>query len=180
MKRLVLFIPLVIFMLLGLFLYKGLSMDPAARDSALLNRPLPEFSLPRLDQPDLVMTREDLLGQVFLLNVWGSWCPSCYDEHDEIIRMANLGVPVVGLNYKDQRPAAQRYLTQLGNPYTLNLFEPDGVRELAFNLGVYGAPETFLIDAQGYVRYHLAGVITPRLVDEVILPEVRRWQQATQ
>jgi len=176
MKRLLLFLPLVIFVGLGVFLYKGLSMDPAARDSALLNKPLPEFTLPRLDNEDLKITRDDLLGEVFLLNVWGSWCPTCYEEHDEIIRLAKEGVPVVGLNYKDERPNAFRYLAQLGNPYTLNLFEPDGVRALAFDLGVYGAPETFLIDKEGIVRYHLSGEITPQLVDEVILPEVRKWQ----
>lgn len=176
MRRFLLFIPFILFVVVGLFLYKGLGMNPAARDSALLNKPLPDFSLPRLDNEALQVTRADLLGEVFLLNVWGSWCPSCYDEHDEILRMAQLGVPVVGLNYKDERPNAFRYLSQLGNPYVLNLYEPDGVRALAFDLGVYGAPETFLVDKEGLVRYHLAGVITPRLVDEVILPEVRKWQ----
>ena len=178
MKRLLLFIPFVLFVGLGVFLYKGLGMDPAARDSALLGKPLPEFSLPRLDNEQLLVTREDLVGEVFIINVWGSWCPTCYQEHDEIIRLSQAGVPVVGLNYKDERPKAIRYLAQLGNPYKLNLFEPDGVRALAFDLGVFGAPETFLIDKEGIVRYHLSGEITPQLVDEVILPEVRRWQNA--
>lgn len=176
MRRFLLFIPLIIFVVVGVFLYKGLSMDPGARDSALLNKPLPDFSLPLLDDESRIITRDELLGEVFLLNVWGSWCPSCYDEHDEILRMAQMGVPVVGLNYKDERPKAFRYLAQLGNPYAFNLFEPDGVRALAFDLGVYGAPETFLIDRQGIVRYHLAGVITPALVDGKILPEVHKWQ----
>lgn len=178
MKRLLLFVPFLLFLGLGVFLYKGLGMDPAARESALLGKPLPEFSLPRLDNENLKVTRDDLVGEVFLLNVWGSWCPTCYEEHDEIIRLSQAGVPVIGLNYKDERPRAFRYLTQLGNPYTLNLFEPDGVRALAFDLGVYGAPETFLIDKEGIVRYHLSGEITPQLVDEVILPEVRKWQNA--
>lgn len=178
MKRALLFLPLVLFLALGVFLYKGLGMDPSARDSALLGKPLPEFSMPRLDNEDLKITRDDLVGEVFLLNVWGSWCPACYDEHDEIVRLAKEGVPIVGLNYKDERPKAFRYLSQLGNPYTLNLYEPDGVRALAFDLGVYGAPETFLIDKEGIVRYHVAGEITARMVDEEILPEVRKWQNA--
>lgn len=178
MKRLLLFIPLIVFLLLAVFLYRGLSMDPAARDSALIGKPLPAFSLERLDAPEIQVTREQLLGEVFLINVWGSWCPACYQEHDQIIRLAEMGVPIIGLNYKDTRPLAFQYLTRLGNPYRMNLFEPDGMRALAFNLGVYGAPETFLVDAEGVVRYHLAGPITPQLVDEVILPEVRQWQVA--
>lgn len=178
MRRFLLFLPLIIFVVVGVFFYKGLSMDPSARESALLNKPMPDFSLPLLDDASRQMTRADLLGEVFLLNVWGSWCPSCYDEHEEIIRMSKLGVPVVGLNYKDERNKAFQYLNQLGNPYVYNLFEPDGVRALAFDLGVYGAPETFLIDRQGIVRYHLAGVITPELVDSTLLPEVRKWQNA--
>ena len=177
MKRFLLFIPLIIFVLVGAFLYKGLSMDHSARESALIGKPMPEFALPRLDDPNRIITREDLLGEVFLLNVWGSWCPSCYDEHEEIVRMAQAGVPIIGLNYKDERTKAFRYLAQLGNPYALVLFEEDGLRELAFNLGVYGAPETFLIDREGIVRYHLAGVITPQLVDQVIMPEVQKWQR---
>jgi len=92
--------------------------------------------------------------------------------------MAQMGVPIVGLNYKDEPAKAFRYLRQQGNPYTQVLVEEDGLRELAFNLGVYGAPETFLIDSEGIVRYHLAGVITPQLVDQVIMPEVRKWQTA--
>lgn len=177
MKRFLLFLPLIIFVLVGIFLYKGLSMDPSARESALLGKKIPEFNLPNLHNPKQEITRENLLGDVFLLNVWGSWCPSCYDEHGEIVRMAQTGVPIVGLNYKDERDKAFRYLREQGNPYSLVLFEEDGRRELAFNLGVYGAPETFLIDSEGIVRYHLAGVITPQLVDKVIMPEVRKWQE---
>lgn len=176
MKRALLFIPFVIFAVISVFLYKGLSMDPSARASALLNKPMPEFSLPLLENREQQVSRDDLLGEVFLLNVWGSWCPTCYQEHDQILRIAASGVPIIGLNYKDTRPQAFRFLDRHGNPYVMNLFEPDGVRALAFDLGVYGAPETFLIDKQGIVRYHLAGLITPQLVDEVILPEVRRWQ----
>ncbi|GLR63889.1 DsbE family thiol:disulfide interchange protein [Marinospirillum insulare] len=178
MKRFLLFLPLIIFVLVGAFLYKGLSMDPSARESALLGKPMPEFSLPNLHDPLQQITQENLLGEVFILNVWGSWCPSCYDEHEEIVRMAQAGIPIVGLNYKDERSKAFRYLSQLGNPYSLVLFEEDGLRELAFNLGVYGAPETFIFDRDGIVRYHLAGVITPQLVDQVIMPEVRKWQTA--
>ncbi|WP_114418726.1 DsbE family thiol:disulfide interchange protein [Marinospirillum perlucidum] len=178
MKRFLLFLPLIIFIILGVFLYKGLSLDPAARDSALLGKPLPEFTLPRLDNPELQVTRDDLLGEVFLLNIWGSWCPTCYEEHDDIQRLAAAGIPVIGLNYKDERDKAFTYLQEQGNPYQLNLFEPEGVRALAFDLGVYGAPETFLVDQEGIVRYHLAGEITPELVNQVILPEVEKWQDA--
>lgn len=176
MRRLVLFIPLVIFVVLGAFFYKGLQLDPKARESALLNKPLPEFTLPRLDNPDLTLNQSDLTGTAFVLNVWGSWCPNCYNEHPEIQRLTEEGVRVVGLNYKDTRPAAFKYLSQLGNPYELNLYEPEGVRELAFNLGVYGAPETFLINPAGEVVFHLAGELTAQHVDEIILPKVKQWQ----
>ena len=162
--------------MLGGFFYKGLQLDPKARDSALLNQPLPEFTLPRLDNPDLKVTRSDLVGSPLVLNVWGSWCPNCYNEHPEIQRLAEQGVRVIGINYKDTRAAAYKYLTQLGNPYEINLYEPDGVRELAFNLGVYGAPETFLISPEGKVVFHLAGELTRHHVDNIILPQVKQWQ----
>ncbi|ODC04129.1 thiol:disulfide interchange protein [Terasakiispira papahanaumokuakeensis] len=177
MRRLVLFIPLAIFLVLAVFFMRGLSLNPMERASTMIGQPLPEFSLKRLDAPHQVVTRDDLLGQVFLLNVWGSWCPSCYDEHEYIVAAAKAGVPVIGLNYKDTPEKAHEYLRKMGNPYQMNLQEPEGMRALAFDLGVYGAPETFLVDREGTIRYHLTGVVTETLLNETLLPEVRRWQK---
>ena len=163
--------PLVIFVVLAGFLYKGLGMDPRAVPSPLIGKPVPEFSLPRLQAPADTITQTDLRGQVSLLNVWATWCPSCRAEHGVLVNLARTtDVPIYGLDWKDERPKALEWLRRLGDPYVANAF--DEVGRTAIDLGVYGAPETFVIDAQGVIRYKHAGALTDQLVQEEILPLV--------
>jgi len=159
MPRLLLFIPLALFIVLGLFLWKGLSIDPRELPSALLNKPFPEFQLSALSDSSQTLTKADFNGQPVLVNVWATWCPSCRQEHDQLLAIAaEAKIPVIGLNYKDDRDAALNWLQQLGNPYKFNIYDEKGM--LGLDLGVYGAPETYLLDAQGIVRHRHVGVVT--------------------
>lgn len=162
MPRLLLFIPLVLFIILAGFLWKGLSIDPRELPSALLDKPFPEFSLAALQPPERILTKQDFMGQPVLVNVWATWCPSCRQEHAQLLTIAQTNsIPVIGLNYKDDRSAAMVWLQQLGNPYQFNIFDEAGM--LGLDLGVYGAPETYLLDAQGIIRYRHVGVITEQV-----------------
>ena len=159
MSRLLLFIPLLLFFVLAAFLWKGLSIDPRELPSALLDKPFPEFSLSPLREPEQIVTTKDFIGQPVLVNVWATWCPSCRQEHEQLLAIARLGeIPIIGLNYKDERNLATQWLQQLGNPYQFNIFDGEGM--LGLDLGVYGAPETYLLDAQGIIRYRHVGVLT--------------------
>lgn len=173
-RRLLLLIPLLLFAILVVFLYRGLSKDPAARDSALLAREFPAFSLTTLADPNRTLDRSLLEGRVTLVNVWGEWCPTCKQEMPQLLELADRGVRLVGVDYKDTHENGRRFLEEVGNPFVVSLFDPDGT--LGFDLGVYGAPESFLVDADGVIRYHHTGYITPADVEQVILPEVQRWQ----
>lgn len=158
MRRVLLFLPIALAILLGVFLWKGLSMDPRELPSALIGKPFPAFTLNALQPSDRQLTKADFPNQPFLVNVWATWCPSCKTEHPQLVSIArNDGIPIVGLNYKDTAPEAMNWLRQYQNPYVYNIFDPEGT--LGFNLGVYGAPETYIIDAQGIVRYRHAGPI---------------------
>jgi cytochrome c biogenesis protein CcmG/thiol:disulfide interchange protein DsbE len=154
--RLKLFLPLLAFTVLSLFLFRGLWLDPREMPSALVGRPVPEFSLPRLGAQGQV-SQADIAGQVGLLNVWATWCPSCRVEHPYLVQLADAGIPVYGLNYKDRDDAARRWLEELGNPYRFNIVDREG--SLGLDLGVYGAPETYLIDAEGVIHYRHVGVV---------------------
>lgn len=159
MPRLLLFIPLALFFILGIFLWKGLSIDPRELPSALINKPFPEFQVPALRDANKTLTKADFIGQPVLVNVWATWCPSCRQEHNQLLRIADeASVPVIGLNYKDDRNAALAWLEQLGDPYQFNIFDERGM--LGLDLGVYGAPETYLLDAKGIIRYRHVGVVT--------------------
>ncbi len=173
-RRLLLLIPLVLFVGLGVFLYQGRSLNPSARDSALLAREFPEFELSTLTDPQARVDESLLKGQVTLVNVWGEWCPTCKQEMPQLLALAERGVHLVGVDYKDTRAKGREFLDEFGNPFALNIFDPEG--ELGFDLGVYGAPETFIVDAQGVIRYHHTGYITPEDVEQVILPEVEKWR----
>lgn len=169
MKRLVLFIPLLIVIGVGVFLAAGIGKDPTELDSALIGKPVPEFSLEDLDTPELLHDASVFEGQVSLLNVWGEWCPACWDEHGYLMELAEeQGVRIVGLNYKDQREKAFSFLERLGNPYDVILFDPRG--SLGFDMGVYGAPETFVIDANGTVLHRHVGVVNERVWTEELGP----------
>lgn len=159
-SRLKLFLPLGLFALLAMLLFRGLSLDPQALPSALIDKAVPVFSLPSLEG-DEILSREDLLGRPLLLNVWATWCISCRVEHPYLQRLADAGVMIVGLNYKDDSGAARTWLANLGDPYTLNIVDAAGT--LGLDLGVYGAPETYFVDATGVVRYRHVGVIDERI-----------------
>ena len=165
--RLKLFLPLILFAVMAAFLFRGLSLDPQSMPSALIDRPLPEFTLPALGE-DRTLSRGDLLGQVALLNVWATWCVSCRVEHPFLQQIADSGVPIYGVNYKDEDAAALRWLQELGNPYRANIADHEG--GLGLDLGVYGAPETYLLDAAGVIRYRHVGVVDEREWQTVLEP----------
>lgn len=154
-------IPLVIALGLALVLYTAIGKDPTKLETARLNDPVPEFNLSKLLDESTNITQESLKGQVILLNVWATWCPSCRVEHGYLVDLAKQGIPIVGLNYKDERPAAISWLERLGDPYLFNIFDPKG--KLGFDLGVYGAPETYLIDKKGFVRFRHVGVVDDKI-----------------
>jgi cytochrome c biogenesis protein CcmG/thiol:disulfide interchange protein DsbE len=168
-------VPLGLFLLLATFLYRGLSLDPREVPSPLIDKPMPTFSLPRLQDPAATLGDADLRGDVFLLNIWATWCTACRAEHDVLLELARTGkVPIYGLNYKDERAAAQRWLQQLGDPYVANAFDADG--RTGIDWGVYGAPETFLVDREGIIRYKHIGPLTREIVHGEILPLVARLE----
>jgi cytochrome c biogenesis protein CcmG/thiol:disulfide interchange protein DsbE len=165
-------IPLALAVLLGLLLAYGLKLDPRKIPSPLVGKPLPAFALQTVADPKRVVSSEELRGRVYLLNVWASWCVACREEHPLLNELARAkAVTLIGLNYKDQRPAALGWLNQLGNPYELSLADADG--RLGIELGVYGVPETFVIDKQGVIRYKQIGPITPEVWDKTLAPLLR-------
>lgn len=152
-------IPIAAFAVLGILLARGLSLDPRKIPSPLIDKPLPAFSLPTLENPSRKVANTDLRGQVVLINVWASWCAACRQEHPLLMELAQRQVvPVIGLNYKDQRPDAEQMLRTMGNPYGINLVDADG--RVGIDWGVYGVPETFLIDKAGIIRFKHIGPIT--------------------
>jgi cytochrome c biogenesis protein CcmG/thiol:disulfide interchange protein DsbE len=171
--RLKLFLPLILFGVLALFLFRGLELDPKAMPSALIDRPLPEFSLPALGQ-DRLLSRSEVVGQVSLFNVWATWCVSCRVEHPYLQVLADRGVPIYGINYKDDDPAALGWLADLGDPYLANIADHDGT--LGLDLGVYGAPETYLVDADGVIRYRHVGVVDERVWQSTLAPLYQQLQ----
>lgn len=170
-------VPLGIFLVLVAFLYRGLSLDPKLVPSPLVGKPMPAFTLTRLDDPNATISDTDIKGKgkVALLNIWATWCVSCRAEHETLLDLAGTGkVDIYGLNYKDERKAAQQWLRQLGNPYVANAFDDTG--RVGIDWGVYGAPETFIIDRQGIIRHKHVGPLTPDVVNEQILPLVAELQ----
>jgi len=162
-------IPLGLFMVLIVFLAIGLTRDPHEVPSPLINKPAPTFRLPQLKDPSKTFSAEDMRGKVWILNVWASWCVSCRDEHPLLIEYAKSGaVPIYGLNYKDQRDNALGWLSELGDPYVLSASDEDG--RVAIDYGVYGAPETYLIDQTGTIRFKQIGAVTPNVWANKILP----------
>ena len=172
MERLKLFVPLLIFLVLALVLYFGLGRDPRALPSALVDRPLPPFSLPVLEG-DAVVDESLLHGKVRLLNVWGTWCVACRDEHPFLLELANRGVAIVGLNYKDDPDAARAWLARLGDPFEAVVVDAAG--RYGLELGGYGAPETYVVDADGVIRYRHVGVIDADVWRDRIEPVYRSW-----
>lgn len=176
MKRVFLFIPVLLAVVLGVVLFAGIGKDPNKLESALIGKPVPEFLLTDLHDEDSELTRDLFEGQVSLLNVWGTWCPACRDEHDDLVWLAEeKGIRIVGLNYKDNRDDALEWLEKLGDPYQVSIYDPRG--RLGFDLGVYGAPETYVIDAEGIVRHRHVGVVNEKVWEEDIEPLVNRYRE---
>ena len=168
-------IPLAIFLVLCGFLAAGLKLNPREVPSPLIDKPAPPFTLNQLSDPAKPFSNKDMLGQVWILNVWASWCVTCRDEHPLLVGLAKKKiVPLYGLNYKDQRPDALKWLAQFGDPYTLSIMDNDG--RIGIDYGVYGVPETYVIDKQGIIRYKRIGAITPQVLESQILPLVKKLQ----
>ena len=163
------FLPLLVFAALAVVLYFGFSLrDPHLLPSALLNKPFPNFDLPLLGRDERAR-RDRLLGQARLVNVWATWCPTCLAEHGELLRIrAETGLSIVGVNYKDDVPQAVAWLRRHGDPYDFSIVDSSG--DLGVELGVYGAPETFLVDAQGIVRYKHVGALTAAVWRDELVP----------
>lgn len=166
-------LPLVGFLALAVLLAAGVWMsrrpDRDVLPSPLINKPAPEFALPVLHEPGRVVTAKELRGQPYVLNVWGSWCPGCRDEHPVITRFAETKrVRVIGYNWKDDRTDALAWLEQFNNPYWLVLADEEG--RTAIDFGIYGAPETFLVDGKGVIRWKFVGVMTDAIVRDQLLP----------
>jgi len=169
MKYVRFLLPMALFAGILLFLGVGLGLNPREVPSPLIGKPAPAFTLPRLDDTSQKVSREDLLGKVWMLNVWASWCAPCREEHPLVIDIARRQlVAVYGLNYKDARPAAVGWLANLGNPYRATLVDADG--RVGIDFGVYGVPETFIIDRQGIVRFKHTGPLTPEVIRSRIEP----------
>ncbi|MEK6594359.1 MAG: DsbE family thiol:disulfide interchange protein [Pseudomonadota bacterium] len=165
------FLPLGIFAALVVLLGVGLTLNPREVPSPLIDKPAPHFELPQLHAPDKVFSEKDMLGKVWLLNVWASWCVACREEHPVLLDLARSGVvPIYGLNYKDERKDGIAWLQRLGDPYQLSAYDIKGM--VGIDYGVYGVPETYVIDRRGVIRFKKIGVLTPAIVKQKILPLV--------
>jgi len=171
-------LPIVFILVLGFFLWRGLSLDPRKIPSPLVNKPMPTFSLPRVHTPEKTLSTQDLLGQPYLLNVWASWCVACRQEHPLLMEMSRQGeVRLIGLNYKDQRNDAVNFLSSMGDPYEMSLSDLDG--RIGIELGVYGVPETFLVDSKGIIKYKHIGPIGFTDLNNKILPLLKELSSTT-
>jgi cytochrome c biogenesis protein CcmG/thiol:disulfide interchange protein DsbE len=168
-------LPFAAFLALAALLYVGVRMnsgkDTSAIPSPFVGKPVPAFSLPVLGEPGRVLTDRDLRGKPYLLNVWGSWCVNCRVEHPQLTALAQRGVRVVGYNYKDAPEDAQRWLAEFGNPYAPIVADEEG--RVALDFGIYGAPETFLVDKDGIIRWKLVGPITPESLTAEVEPRLK-------
>jgi cytochrome c biogenesis protein CcmG/thiol:disulfide interchange protein DsbE len=172
MKR---YLPLGIFLVLAVFLAAGLGLNPREVPSPLIGKAAPAFRLPQLQDSARTLGTEDLKGKVWILNVWASWCVACLDEHPVLVEFSRQNaLPLYGLNYKDKREDALKWLGAHGNPYTVSMEDSDG--RVGIDYGVYGVPETYVIDRDGVIRYKRIGPVTAQILQEKILPLVRQLQ----
>lgn len=169
-------IPLAVFIVLVVFLAIGLTRDPRVIPSPLIDKPAPAFKAPLLQTPEQQFSNTDMLGQVWLLNTWASWCVACRQEHPILMEFAKTKtVPLIGLDYKDKNADGLKWLARHGNPYDLSISDSDG--RIGIDFGVYGVPETFLIDKTGLIRYKQIGPITEEALREKIIPLIRELQK---
>ncbi len=168
-------LPLGIFLVLAVFLAVGLNLNPREVPSPLIDKAAPAFELPQLHDTGRTLTPQDMKGKVWVFNVWASWCVACLEEHPLLVELSKRNlVPIVGLNYKDNRADALQWLQKRGDPYTLSAQDADG--RVGIDYGVYGVPETYVIDKTGIIRFKRIGPVTPKVLDEQILPLVKRLQ----
>ena len=168
---------LAIFIALVTLLAVGLRLNPREVPSPLIGKPAPHFELPQLHETTRMFTERDMLGKVWMLNVWASWCVSCRDEHPVLLDLATSGaVPLYGLNYKDKREDGLAWLKGMGDPYRLSIYDADG--KVGIDYGVYGVPETYVIDKLGVIRYKRIGPLTPQILKEKVLPLVEELGRA--
>ncbi|OUD13195.1 DsbE family thiol:disulfide interchange protein [Thioflexithrix psekupsensis] len=171
-------LPLVIFAILMVFLYIGLSLDPRAKESVLIGKPAPRFNLPLLERPNEHLNEQVFLGQVSLVNAWASWCVSCRHEHPLLMQLAkHTDIPIYGLNYKDEVADALQVLRQQGSPYVANFVDTRG--RVGMDWGVIGTPETFVVDQQGIVRYKHTGPLTVAVLETEILPLIEKLRNTS-
>jgi len=171
--------PLAVFAILAVFLAVGLNLNPREIPSPFIGKPVPPFSAPKLDAPNENLTPADFKGQVWLFNVWASWCVSCRAEHPLLNGLARQRLlPIVGLNYKDDPEAAKNWLNSLGNPYTVSIMDLEG--RIGIDFGVYGVPETFVIDKKGIIRHKLTGPLSPEFIESILLPLISQLQAEPQ
>lgn len=169
-------VPLLLFVALVAFFAVGLTRDPREVPSPFIGKPAPAFQLAQLHEAQRTFAPEEMKGKVWMLNVWASWCASCRVEHPLLVEMTRRKVvPIVGLNYKDKRDDATAWLKRFGDPYVLSAWDIDG--RVGIDYGVYGAPETFVIDKGGVIRHKQIGPITPEALDKTILPLIRKLQE---
>lgn len=169
-------IPLGIFIVLVVFLAIGLTRDPSEVPSPLINKAAPAFTAPRLQTPEQTFAGKDLMGQVWLLNTWASWCVACRQEHPVLMEFAKAKMlPIVGLDYKDKDTDGLRWLARFGNPYDITVTDKDG--RIGIDFGVYGVPESFLIDKTGVIRYKQIGPLTEDVLRDKIIPLIRELQK---
>ncbi len=165
-------IPISLFIILAILLVRGLSLDPHKIPSPLVGKPLPAFRLPALENPKNIITNEDLRNRVVVINVWASWCVTCKQEHSVLMELARRRLaPIIGLNYKDTRTDAIAVLKNEGNPYEASLMDSDG--RTGIDWGVYGVPETFILDKNGVIRYKHIGAVTPENLEQKLLPLIK-------
>ncbi len=174
-QRLFLFVPLILFAVLAVLFWRGLSLDPNEMPSALLNKPVPAFDLPVIPAPEnpqgLVTANQDMLkGKVSLLNVWATWCLPCKQELPFFNTLKAQGINIYGINYKDDNAEAQRWLAEFHNPFVFSVLDADG--RLGVNLGVFGYPETYIVDKQGVIRYKHIGEMDAQIWEKTIKPIV--------
>lgn len=178
MKRLLAFVPTLVFAALVLLLWRSFDLDdPHQLPSSLLNKPFPAFELPALSDGTLLST-EDLIGEVALVNLWATWCATCYAEHQMLLKITReYDLPIYGINYKDATSKAQDWLQRLGNPFRFNVVDKEG--RLGIELGIYGAPETFIIDAKGVIRHKRVGDVNERIWQQELWPIIQRLRTET-
>jgi cytochrome c biogenesis protein CcmG/thiol:disulfide interchange protein DsbE len=166
-------IPVAIFLILFLFFWRGLHLDPRQLPSTLINKPTPNFSLPELSNPQKTFSKQDLLGHVSLVHVWATWCETCQEEQPFLMDLARTQhIPIYAIDYKDDLNTAKKWLQERGNPYQLVGFDVDG--KTGINFGVYGTPETFIIDKNGIIRYKVIGALTPDIWQNTVVPIIKK------